>query len=111
LSLFTDNARLDFNQKIQAFIKDGDPKIVIGIYIEEQISGKVLTLRNIFGVYADDYEFIGNLFVNFEEGKIEDFELPDKDIDEYDYDEDKMDYLLDYDTAQDFLISLISKIR
>jgi hypothetical protein len=40
-----------------------------------------------------------------------DFKLPEKGGDEYEYDEEKVDLPLDYDTAQDFIISLMSKIR
>jgi hypothetical protein len=111
LSLLSDNARLDFNQKIKKAIEEGKSMIEIGMYVEEQIQGKVLSMKNIYGVYADEYEFIGKLFVDFEEGRIEDFKLPEKGGDEYEYDEEKVDLPLDYDTAQDFIISLISKIR
>ena len=111
LSLLSDNARLDFNQKIKKAIEEGKSMIEIGMYVEEQIQGKVLSMKNIYGVYADDYEFIGKLFVDFEEGRIGEFKLPEKGGDEYEYDEEKVDLPLDYDTAQDFIISLISKIR
>jgi hypothetical protein len=110
LSLLSDNARLDFNQKVKKAIEEGQSMVEIGIYVSEQVYGKILSLKNIYGIYADDYEFIGKLFVDFEEGKIEDFKLPEKSEDEYEY-EEKVDLPLDYDTAQDFIISLISKIR
>lgn len=111
LSLFSDNVRLDFNQKMKKMISDGISEVEIGMYVEDQIQGKILSLKNIFGVYADDYEFIGKLFKDFEEGKIEEFKLPEKGDEEYEYEEEKVDLPLDYDTAQDFIISLMSKIR
>jgi hypothetical protein len=112
LSLFSDNDRLNFNQEIKKLIADGKSDVEIGMFVEEKVIGKVLTLKNIFGKYYDDYEFIGKLFRDFEEGKIEEFKLPEKAEGELDYEEEVVeDVPLSYGSAQDFIISLISKIK
>lgn len=108
LGLLSENDKIKFSQDLKKRIKDGQSNLEIALYVFEIVSAKVLSTKNIFGFYADDLDFIGQLFKDYTEGKIEEIKLPEpKKIEDL----DEVELPLTFDTAQDFLISMLSKTK
>ena len=112
LSLLSDAEKLKFGQDLRKMIADGDSDINIGRYIKQLVYGKVLSAKNIFGLYATDLEYVGKLFKDYAQGKIEDAKLPEKKAEAKDEEAEGIEpKALTFDTAQDFMIELLSKTR
>jgi hypothetical protein len=112
LSLLSDAEKLKFSQDLRKMIADGEPDVQIGIYITGLVYGKVLSAKNIFGLYANDLEYVGQLFKDYAQGKIEDAKLPEKKAEAKDEEAEGIEpKALTFDTAQDFMIELLSKTR
>jgi hypothetical protein len=110
LILFSDTEKINFAQELRTLINDGKSDVEIGLFIKSKVYGKVLSAKNIFGYYADDVEFVGNLFRDYAQGKIEDAKLPER-KERMDEEEEIEVKPLTFDTAQDFMIELLSKTR
>jgi hypothetical protein len=112
LSLLSDAEKLKFGQDLRKMIADGDSDINLGRYIKQLVYGKVLSAKNIFGLYATDLEYVGKLFKDYAQGKIEDAKLPEKKAEAKDEEAEGIEpKALTFDTAQDFMIELLSKTR
>jgi hypothetical protein len=111
LSLLSDNDRINFAAKLRSAVKEHKSEVEVGLMIDDIISPKVLTLKTIYGEYSQDVEFLGRLFKEYVEGKLDETDMPKKkersDDDEY----EEVTVPLDFDSAQDFVIELNAKIR
>lgn len=110
LILFSDSEKLNFPLELKKKINEGISDVELGIFILGKVYGKVLSAKSIFGYNADDLEYVGRLFKDYAEGKIEEAKLPKKKFEVKDEEEIEVKTLT-YDTAQDFMIELLAKTR
>jgi hypothetical protein len=107
LSLLSENEKIKFSQDLKKRVAAGESNVEIALFISELIGSKILSLKNIYGYNADDFDFIGQLFRDYSEGKVEDVILPVRQIE----DVEVVELPLTFDTAQDFVINLLAKTK
>jgi hypothetical protein len=109
-ALTSDAEKIKLKEDISRAVTENKSTFDIGLLVQKALTGKVLTLKNIFGYEADDLDYIGDVFVRYTKGEIE---LPEKAKKEEGVPEEfKLEKRpLSLDTAEEFLILFSYKLK
>lgn len=110
-ALTSDAEKIKLKEDISKAVSENRSNFEIGLLVQKALSGKVLTLKNIFGYEADDLDYIGEVFKRYTKGEIE---LPEKAKKEEKGATEELKVekrLLSLDTAEEFLILFAYKLK